>query len=1353
MTMTEALDALRFPLWGSRLIEASAGTGKTWTIAALYLRLVLGHGEPADTGAAGAVRDSGATAPPRPLQPAEILVMTFTRAATRELSDRIRARLSEAARCFRGEASVSPDDTLLQALLAAYPDGPARQQASFRLASAAESMDDAAVHTIDAWCQRMLREHAFDSGNLFEEELLADEALLREQAVRDVWRQQLYPLQGDQLDAVLAVWPSIDALAEDVRQLLPKVDLLQPDRMPAAAGDDSSLFDAPARLPRSAAVIDLPALLAEHTARLAGLKAGWGERAAEMRGWLVAQFNSPKNPYSGAKLKAPTVEELLDALAAWAQQPLRDRPAFNTKPSHKAREQRLTPNGLADCLKKNCHAEPPAVFNDFAALLDALAQLPSLATRLRQQAALGVAARLAELKQRAGRFGFADLLERLDQALAGPRGEALRRRIVEQYPVALVDEFQDTSPRQFSLFDRLYRTADNAPATGLFLIGDPKQSIYGFRGADIYSYLAARAATAGRHYALSTNFRSTEGVVIAVNRLFERAEQAGRAAAGLASASKPAEADAALTPAATAAPGRGATGAFHFPVTGALQLPFEPVLARGRPERLVCAAGELAALTLASDGEPLPAAALRRRYAMQCAERIVALLNDPQAGFAAEARFTRLLPADIAVLVRTRHEADAVRRALRERGVASVFLSDQDTVLASREAVDLLHWLRAVAEPRDARLARVAYAGGSFGLPLAELGRVVRDDEAWDVHQTRLVQLQRVWQRQGVLAMLRQTLHALDLPARWLAEPGGERCLTNVLHLAELLQTASSQLDGEQALIRWLAEQVADHAAGRGEGGDDRIVRLESDAGLVQVITVHKSKGLEYPLVFLPFAGSARPVDRKGRRFVEQVDDSGRRELDFALGDAAIDAADRERLREELRLLYVALTRARHALWLGIGLPRYSSRGAGEPRTTLHRSALGHLLGVTAPGPWTPEQVGEALAEIARGAAGQIRCETLSEPDFPTRLVRRADDPPLLDAPDYHGHIDADWTVGSFSALVRDLGGEFVRGAAPADASLAGSRAGSEHDTSAWLADDGSLADDEIGDPARPAARLRLPIVPAIGRLLGDVLHEEALREEGADLPLPPTGQPLDTQARHRFPRGALPGNFLHEQLETLAGMGFAQAGSEEFLRLLARRCERQGRAYRAEDVGPWLQAVAQTTLPPLGAALVDVPRHLSEMEFWLPSAGLHAAGLDALCHQHLLPGRPRPALPARRLRGLLMGFADLVFEHGGRYWVLDYKSNALGDSDAAYTPEAMQHAMLQHRYELQAALYQLALHRLLRARLGAAYDPDEHLGGAIYLFLRGIAGPAQGCVHLPANVELLAALDALLGESQEEIA
>ncbi len=1285
--MAETLDALRLPLWGSRLIEASAGTGKTWTIAALYLRLVLGHGGEAGFG--------------RALQPAEILVMTFTRAATRELSDRIRSRLLDAARCFRGEAQPAPQDPLLIALLADYPPGPLRNQAAWRLASAAEGMDDAAVHTIDAWCQRMLREHAFDSGSLFDEELAANESQLLAEAARDYWRAQLYPLSGAAWDLAVSVWRDVAALTDDARQLLEQA-------LPAGAGD-ASLGE------------QISWLVQQQAAAVAALKQGWGLRARDMTAWLDSQTALKACPFNKAKLAQRHYTGWLKTLADWADSDATERPDLKTGAT------RLTPQGLQDAVKPGAWVDLPDHFEAFAQLQQALDALPTVRTGLRLHAAARIKARLTELKQQAGSFGFADLLNRLDRALDpaqnGASAERLRARMLGQYPVALVDEFQDTSPVQARIFDRLYHVADNDPANALLLIGDPKQSIYGFRGADIQSYLGVRQATTGRHYALGTNHRSTAALVAAVNQLFEQAEVRDGAGAFLFRGSADALAD--------------------------NPLPFSPVQARGRPEQLVDASGPVPALSLVLDNHLLDSTSSQRLFAARCAERIVSLLNDPQAGFqrppdpasppgAAQPQpgFARLRPADIAVLVRTGREAAAVRRELRRRQVASVYLSDKDSVFHSAEAHDLQRWLAAVASPLDTRLVRAALATRLIGLPMAELLLLARDDEAFDARSDLLRQLHTVWQTQGVLSMLRQTLHRLDLPARWLvdaagssADPDGERRLTNVLHLAELLQAASAQVDGEQALIRWLASQIDETPA----AGDEQTVRLESDADLVKVVTVHKSKGLEYPLVFLPFACSFRAVSKARTAFVNPADATGGRCLVLQPSDAQITAADLDRQREDLRLLYVALTRARHALWLGFAALK---TGNGSD-CTAWRSAIGCLL-------CGPDKVqADQLQAVLRNTLQPNADSVLLRADAPAdiglgRLLPRDQPAPLRDLQVYAAEFERRWTVGSFSGLVRDL-------AAPGQHTLGAALL--RDDEALAPTGDGGYGLEGVGDG------------PGEGPGDGPGGPEGGGRPGGAAAParpplvLPGGAAPKgvgDPQPWHHFARGALPGNFLHDQLEWLAGERFLLAASDDLQQQLRQRCERQDWGHAADAVLDWLLQAVQTPLPPVGAALDGLDSLLPEMEFWFPSDGLVASQVDALCRRHLLIGRQRPALPEREMRGMLMGFADLVFESGGRYWVLDYKSNYLGPQDSDYHADALDAAMAAHRYDVQAALYLLALHRLLRSRLGAAYDPARQLGGAVYFFLRGLRGPASGCVHVAPPLALLDGLDALLAGAPE---
>lgn len=1228
------LNPLTFPLHGSRLIEASAGTGKTWTIAALYVRLVLGHGT--HPGAAG----GDATGFGRALLPADILVMTFTRAATRELSNRVRERLIEAAAYFRGQADMSRPDPYLDALLASYPDDSERQKAAYRLMLAAETMDEAAIFTIDAWCQRMLREHAFDSGSLFDEELVSDEQALFEDAAHDYWRQQVYPLPEQPLQALLACWGDVAALKKDVRELA---------RQPAVHAMAShaplrELIEGQQQALRT---------------QLAALKAGWIERVGQMATWINAQRELNAKCFNGVKMKPENVGKWLDGLRAWAQDPDMLSPTMTA-----TAWTRLTPHGIEDAFAKNFSAQVPDCFGQTEALGLALAAITPLEHSLRLHAAASIARRMDQLKRQARQFGFADLLQRLREALDGENGAALRQRIISQYPLAMVDEFQDTAPGQYRIFDTLYRIEDNDPSLGLFLIGDPKQSIYGFRGADIRSYLDARRATAGRHYQLGTNFRSSAALVDAVNQLFLHGERE-----------------------------QVPLGAFRFRRDGDNPLPFEAVAAQGRREQLVAGGAPMPALLAACASDTaLKSDAYRDYFAQHCAEHIVAMLADAQTGFDGPDEYTRLQPADIAVLVRDRKEAAAVRRALARRRVASVYLSDKDSVIDSEEAADVLRWLAALANPLDGALARAAFATATIAMPLAELARLSQDELEWERRVEQLKALHLVWQRQGVLAMLRRFIHELQLPSMLLAQTGGERRLTNLLHLAELLQSASRQLDGEQALIRWLAEQIA----GDGESGDERVLRLESDAELVKVITVHKSKGLEYPLVYLPFAVTARKADKRNRSFAEYVDAGGERRLDLALSQEAMAALEQARIEEDLRLLYVALTRARHFLWLGVAaLPgAKSSKGGGN---TLHESALGYLL--TGGEPLPAEQLQQRWLEVGNGG-NAIAVTELAQPGVPTLLRRREQRAGLREAPRFAGRFERDWTVGSFTSLTRQLGHAAA------------------HVPQRSLEE--TLLEDDAGAPAPAAASVARP-------------------------PQPDAGQPW-----HRFPRGSLPGNFLHEQLEWMGREGFARAGQAQFETELARRCERAGWGNWQSEAIIWLRTVAQTPLPHLQASLSELDEMLPEMEFWFPSEHLDSTALDALCSQWLLDGAPRPALPRRQLHGMLKGYADLVIERDGRYWVLDYKSNMLGADDDAYTTPALAAGMAQHRYDVQGAIYMLALHRLLRSRLGDAYDPAQHLGGAVFLFLRGIANPdTHGCYWLAPQLALLDGLDQLLEQTE----
>ncbi len=1200
--------ALRFPLHGSRLIEASAGTGKTFTISALYLRLVLGHG--------------GEQAFARELLPPEILVVTFTDAATRELRDRIRARLVEAARVFREEAE---GDDLLRQLRADFP--PERWPAcACRLDIAAQWMDEAAVSTIHGWCQRMLREHAFDSGSLFTLSLETDHSELLAQVARDYWRLHCYPLQGDALSWVMNRWGHPDNLLRSVRPLFGER---------AAAGETSL-----------ATLLDVA--LQEQARALKALKEGWCEWADEIR-QLLDQAVADK-VVDGRKIQARYYENWCEKLRHWS---LGDEAELDLGTGFT----RLTPEGLAECWKQGSPPRHPA--------LEAMCELPRRLKQLagpdeaaRRHAAAWICQRFEQEKRQRAEMGFDDMLTRLDAALQSDNGERLAQVIRTQFPVALIDEFQDTDPLQYRIFDRIYAIEDNRADCGLFLIGDPKQAIYAFRGADIHTYLRARRAMTGRLDDLDTNFRSSQPMVDAVNRLFQQAEARSEG-----------------------------QGAFLFREGADNPLPFSSVKARGREERWQVEGQTPPALTLwqLPSAEPLANTFYRREMAARAASEITRLLvlgQQGEAGFAEVDKFEALQPSDIAVLVRDGSEAQAIRGELARRGVRSVYLSDKDSVLASQEARDLLLWLRACAEPDVDRRLRAALASRSLGLELAELEQLNQDERVWERRVMQFRDYHQRWQRQGVLPMLRQLLHDFGLPQRLMQRSDGERALTNLLHLAELLQQAAAELDGEQALIRHLTALLA----GEGAAAEEQVLRLESDAALVRVVTIHKSKGLEYPLVFLPFICSFRPAEG-GRPL--QLQDGDSRRLVLEPDEEDIERADRERLGEDLRLLYVALTRARHACWLGIA----DLKKGNAKASLLHRSALGYLLGGGQPlsasgllASWLEplEKPGECLllpAPEANDSSYREATVAQAEPSWPTPARRAAEH----------------WWIASYSAL----------------------RTGDSLESPIERFDD-AAPENPAAQKAADDERESVPVVGPVG-LAGSL---------------------------HLFPRGPNPGTFLHGLLEMAGRDGFAQVASDPaaLREQIARRCQRRGLDAWIEPLNSWLGSLLTTPLKLEGdarVALAELTVYQPELEFWFETQRVDVRQIDALVQRHVLPGVPRPALLPDRLNGMFKGFIDLVFEHQGRYYVVDYKSNWLGEGDAAYTDEAMQATVASHRYDLQYVLYLLALHRQLQLRL-PDYDYDRHVGGALYLFLRGSRAPGQGIHRARPPCELIEALDAL---------
>ncbi|HBY9736356.1 exonuclease V subunit beta [Klebsiella pneumoniae] len=1171
----ESLDPLRLPLIGERLIEASAGTGKTFTIAALYLRLLLGLG--------------GEAAYPRAISVEELLVVTFTEAATEELRGRIRSNIHELRiACLRGES----DNPLYSALLAEIAD---KDDAAKTLLLAERQMDEAAVFTIHGFCQRMLSLNAFESGMLFEQQLIEDESRLRYQACTDFWRRHCYPLTRDIAAVIHDVW-------KGPRDLLKSLDRwLQ--------GEAPQLKSPPA--PNET--------LAERhqqiIARIDSLKQQWREQVGEIEGVLEnsgldrRKFNRGNQGKWMEKVNAWAQEETLsyqlpDALEKFAQSFLLER----TKAG----------------------GEPP-VHPLFSAVESLLASSLTLTDLVLARAMVEIRDAVAREKRRRGELGFDDMLSRLDEALRGDSGETLASAIRQRFPVAMIDEFQDTDPQQYRIFRRIWR---RQPETALLLIGDPKQAIYAFRGADIFTYMKARGDVAA-HYTLDTNWRSSPGMVGSVNRLFSLSDNPFM---------------------------------FH-------EIPFLPVKAAAKNKglRFTVDAADVPAMNVwLMPGDTVGSGDYQTFMAQLCATQIRDWLSAGQRGRALLWRGETSRPvqaSDITVLVRNRLEAAQVREALQTLGIPSVYLSNRDSVFETLEAQELLWLLQAVLAPERENTLRSALATSMFGLTALDIENLNQDEQAWDALVEEFSEYRQIWRQRGVMPMLRALMTARHIAENLLATRGGERRLTDILHISELLQEAASQLESEHALVRWLAQHIAEPDS----NAASQQMRLESDKHLVQIVTIHKSKGLEYPLVWLPFIARFRKQDQAfyhDRETFAAV-------LDLGQDEASLELAEAERLAEDLRLLYVALTRA---VWhCSLGVAPLSSRKSGN--SDFHLSALGRLL-----------QAGEAMdaaglaARLADFCHGDIALQIPGELDL-TPWQAPAATIPRLSARELQRRIADDWRVTSYSGLQQHgfSGGQDL-----------------------------------------------LPRLDVDAAGVGEVVEEPQLTP-------------------HQFPRGAAPGTFLHSLFEEL---DFTQPVPEGWM---AEKLQLSGfDAQWAPVLTDWLGGVLKTRLPGPDIALNQLAARDKqvEMAFYLPIAQLLTAErLDALIRQYDPLSADTPPLDFRQVRGMLKGFIDLVFRHEGRYYLLDYKSNWLGEDREAYTRPAMEQAMRAHRYDLQYQLYSLALHRYLRHRL-ADYDYDRHFGGVIYLFLRGMDGQegGQGIFTTRPVRPLIDGLDQLFaGETQEE--
>jgi len=1187
-----ALDWRRMPLQGRILIEASAGTGKTWNIGLIYLRLLL----------------------ERDLRVEQILVTTFTDAAAQELRERLRRRLVETERLLEATSSNPTDDNSLESYLTLFcPDADSRRHALRKIQLARTDLDRAPVSTIHALCQRIQRDYPLESGAAFANDKLFDEQQLQRECVEDFWRRRYLAGEVDPREAALLLKDGPEGLLRDLGGLSNSTDAR------IVAGGLAELERQIATLRSNENIAELQ--------RLASDKSLYGPRKTALSNRfnkiVTALRDDDEEQLTGALDKTFEPDNVLE------QEPPESAGTLNRHPLIRA--------------------------------LQTLRPLLQLRTVFTRGAVLAEAAQACreEMPRRARQrhvLTFSMLIDAVYERLCGEQADAvLADRLFEAFPVALIDEFQDTDQRQFAIFDRIYRERGT-----LVMIGDPKQAIYSFRGGDIAAYLRASEQTSQR-FSLGTNHRSSRALVEALNAWYGHTE-----------------------------------GGFGHP-----KIRYQPVVAAGKADdKPYTIDGQPAAQPLvihpfrgdAQDkrGNPLKALGELETLALDdCANRIAELLNDPQQQIGGQ----RVTPGDIAVLLSTNNQIVALRTRLIARGVPCVG-SGRGNIFAGEVARELELILYAVLHPDDDQAVRGALATRLLGATLEQFSAWQTQPAVFERELERFDTWRTLTRTRGVLALIDALLAARATAL--LALPEGERVLTDLRHLGELLAAEEGARQGLDGLYAWLLEMRHEGSDGNAEAADERQLRIESDARRVQLLTIHASKGLEFPIAFLPLVW--RIGDRTGVRspkLLRYHDISGQRCVDLGSVDFIEHRGRhfREELEERLRLLYVALTRAVHAAhvyWVDRGpMPGNDAQAWEWAAIDVLILQAQRQLDLTK---------GEASLDAMAMALGGIQLSAPFADSYTRyRLPAETASPRATQTP--LPRLRPFQWLHSFSGLTRYAAATVV-----VDDNAAADETGLE-EFGAAIEESVELVEDP---------RL-LSLYPLRGPRFGDAVHQ--VLELAGPSPVWPGQRQL-----------------MHTQL-TAQAVKASNVPPDEALERVGRMIDRA----RQADLGD-------------GLRLIDIAtdQRIVEFEFQFPVQQVPLARLRQLCIAHGQPDVVPASLDAMTLNGMLTGFADLIIEWDGRFHVLDYKTNWLGARLHDYQGDSLDAAMAEHHYPLQALLYTVALHRYLRQRLDG-YTAEHRLGDSWYLFVRALGlAPGLGVWRHRWPVALIEALDDAFAGAQE---
>ncbi|OTL17024.1 exonuclease V subunit beta [Acinetobacter nosocomialis] len=1211
---------------GLHLIEASAGTGKTYTLSSLMVRIFL-----------------------EKYLPGQVIATTFTRAAAAELKSRIRARLVEIYRYLDAKRSLTEKEILLQAeqesdLLLQHVLKHFATRIAYaceRLKLVIDQLDELFVGTLDSFSQKLLREFAFESGKIERAQITDDAKTYSRQLIHDVLREWIQSQPQTVIDALY--------LAGELKSVDSFVKLVE---------DSLNFSSAHFKLPEK------PTIQFEQLAQLKQL-------AAEIDISLLEPYylfdGEHYKHVSGTIFRNGAFNKLFSECVPQLLQVLKQSDSILVFDGSLAVQRELIFKFLGQLADQKVFKKCPAEISDgfyqhpciqqiqqlFGVLKNYAEQFDQLHIYLKAYLCVEVKKRLPQVLQNKGETTFSQQIRTLSEALKGEQGQRFAVFVQARYPLILVDEFQDTNQDQDDMLASIWRHPERYQKGCMIMVGDRKQAIYGFRGGDMLTFLNAYKdiqAKHGREYKLIHNHRSVADLVEVVDALFQRQIDFGE------------------------------------------QVQYDPIRAGTRPHPVLIDQNQ-------PNPHPLRWLMLKDKEteAQQVAWKIRDLLNQSHAGqlyFQKDAQTQTLNEDDIAVLSRNHDGLDKVQFELERLGIR-VNRPSKRSVFDCTIAQDVGALLTAILHPYDEAKVKRALISRLFAMDLKQLLQLEQTAEGLSQFMTGFDAIRELWSAQGFLVAWQQCLNQFDIWKNLVAvqSKDNERVVVNLRHLTEILSQHSEKYQGAQNLYHWYLKQLQSPLDREWEL--ER--RLSSEAG-VQLMTIHQSKGLEFKIVFL--LGADKPFRENNKTLNFSTQDITVPESAQTLTQRVVAIADKtylnetelkqheERaLAEQNRLWYVALTRASHRVYA--------------------------LL---------QDTDGKSVSGLAfwknRTEPFQHRCCTdeiiLEQPPAAMHLNQHIN---IIEIQAQHFPDQRFYSRGktSFSYLAQHL------------------RHKVGTDLLASQSHEAVLAEDEL---------------------------DQVISVEAA------TAQPI-SWIKSNFPRGTLAGNFLHEIFEHIdfqcsdewvseIRRRFKNDYSSLWQDLLIKYQESFPEEQEAEyslyhAVAEWLQEILSTPLYQ-GFRLNQLqPEHyLSECPFYLALSDrvLAMKRIQQLFAEY---GMEMPELLEARSARYLNGSIDLVYFDGQRYHIADYKSNYLGENLVDYSVESIAQSMSLASYWLQAGLYLVALHRYLKVKM-QNYDIEQHLGGATYLYLRGMNGEAeQGYYYWQPSTEFVLRLDAILGYFAED--